>query len=171
MKNVTIKLKKAVDKGMTCFSSGSPLNTCSLTLTLVLAVFAGQFSLLANVSYTRKENNAGCISVNELFERVNHSEEIDQKNKELLKELLNRYVQDIEEFEAFKDPNSEGYRALITKISPIVHARCDKDLEKVEGGAYLKSFLEFYRPNSEKYQSLGKDNRDFIDMLYDCFPL
>ncbi len=169
MKNVTIKLKKAVDKGMTRFYLGSPLNVCSLALTLVVVIFSGQSCLFANVSEINENQSSYCIPANELFQWV--EEGMDQKSKEFLIERSKRYFQDIQEFEAFKDPNSEGYRALITKISPIVHARCDKGLEKVEGGAYLKSFLEFYRPNSEKYQSLGKDHRDFVDMLYDCFPL
>jgi hypothetical protein len=171
MKNRTMKLKKAVDKRKALFYSGNPPNICSLALMLIVAVFAGQSGLFANASDTNKGNKYYCLPVNELFQWVAHIEGMDQKNKEFLTEELKRHLQDIQEFEAFKDPSSEDYSILVRKIAPVIYEGCHKDLEKVEGNAYMKAFLEFYRPDSEKYQSLGRDQREFVDMCYNCFAL
>ncbi len=171
MKNITKKLKKPVDKIMTRFYEGRPMNVCSLALTFAIAIFAGQSYLLANVSDTMKENKSYCVPVNELFQWVSNLEGIDQKNKELLTKRLNRYLQDIQEFEAYKDLGSEDYRTLVAKIAPVMYEGCNKDLEKVEGNAYMKAFLKFYHPSSEKYQSLRIEQQKFIDMLYKCFAL
>lgn len=169
--NITKKFKKTVDKIMTRFYEGRPMNVCSLALIFAIAIFAGQSYLLANVSDTMKENKSYCIPVNELFQWVSNFEGIDQKNKEFLTEHLNRYLQDIQEFEALHDPSSKDYTTLVRKIVPVIYEACQKDLQNVEGSAYIKAFLEYYRPNSEKYQSLGRDQREFIDMCYKCFPL
>ena len=157
-----MKVKKALNKGMNLFYKRTFLNVCLLVLTLSFGVFAGQ-RLIASKDY--------CMPVNELLHWINRSKEINTTYKEALVKELKRHVQNIEEFEGFKDPASEGYSTLVRKIFPIIHEGCDRDLKKIDDGAYIEEFLEFYRPSNDQYQSLGEDQREFIDMLYKCFNI